>query len=99
MDNDTTTVARVHASVDPTLKKSDQNHTKKSIIGALIDLGNTHKNLKNVKVRDYVVRCIMYAIKQHQNDPAGLRLRLEQVVPHIYGNVLTCHQQISEYRA
>ncbi|XP_056017087.1 uncharacterized protein LOC125673339 [Ostrea edulis] len=38
MDNDSTTIARVKATVDPTIKKkSDSNHTRKGFTGSLIE--------------------------------------------------------------
>ena len=48
MDNDSTTIARLRATVDPDIKKkADINHTKKGFTGSLVELGNTHKVLKN----------------------------------------------------
>ena len=46
MDNDSTTVARVRATIDPAIKKkSDSNHTRKGFTGSLIELSKTHKVL------------------------------------------------------
>lgn len=86
MDNDSTTIARARASIDPDLKKkSDRNHTIKSLVNMLIDLSTTHKKLKNPKLRNYLVRCIMYAIHQNQGNPTDLCSNLQQIVPHSYG--------------
>ena len=42
MDNDSTTIARLRASVDPDIKKkkadADINHTKKGFTGSLVEL-------------------------------------------------------------
>ena len=54
MDNDSTTIPRIKATVDSNItKRSDSNHTKKGFTGALYDLGSTHKVLKNSKVTLY----------------------------------------------
>lgn len=42
MDNDSTTIARVKATVDPNIrKKCDSNHTLKVFTGKLVDMSNT----------------------------------------------------------
>ena len=44
MDNDSTTMARIHATVDPSIqKKTDTNHTKKALISSLYGLSIKHK--------------------------------------------------------
>ena len=87
MDNDSTTIARAKATIDPELKKkSDQNHTKKSVINSLMDLSTTHKQLKNQNVRGYLGRCVMYAILQNQGNPMELSANLKQIIPHTYGS-------------
>ena len=89
MDNDSTTITRVRATVDANLqKKSDQNHTKKTLVGDLMELSSRHRNLKNKKVRDYITRCFMYAMLQNQENPEQLTANLKQIVPHIYGKNL-----------
>ena len=86
MDNDSTTVARVKATVDPNItKRSDSNHTKKGFIGKLVELSNVFKVLKNVKVRGHIERCFMYCVKQHQGDATQLEEELQKIVPHLYG--------------
>ena len=88
MDNDTTTIAHVHNKIDPTIKKkSDSNHTKKNVIGDIFTLAAKHSTLKNPKVRGYLTRCIMYAMQQNQCKPDALQKRLEEIVPHMYGNL------------
>ena len=50
MDNDSTTIARVRATVDPNIsKKADSNHTKKGFTGSLVSLSTTHKVLKTTQ--------------------------------------------------
>lgn len=44
MDIDSTTIAKVKATVDQTItKKSDGNHTRYGFTGSLVELGNTYK--------------------------------------------------------
>ena len=87
MDNDSTTMAKIRAEVDPSVnKKADRNHTKKSFTGALIELSNSHKTLRNVKVRTHIDRCFAYCLQQHQGNPEQLGKALEAIVPHLYGN-------------
>ncbi|KAK3090923.1 hypothetical protein FSP39_015740 [Pinctada imbricata] len=91
MDNDSTTISRVKATVDPDItKKSDSNHTKKGFTGNLIDLSNTHKVLKNQKVRQHIERCFMYCIRQAGEDSEKLSNDLEKIVPHLYGDHTEC---------
>lgn len=59
MDNDSTTIAKVKATVSPNIeKRADRNHTKKGFAGALLELGNTHKLLKNPKLRSHIERFV-----------------------------------------
>lgn len=86
MDNDSTTIARVKATVDPNIrKKCDSNHTRKGFTGKLVDMSNTFKALKNVKVRGHVERCFMYCVKQNQGKSTQLEEDLQKIVPHLYG--------------
>ena len=86
MDNDSTTIARVRATVDPNIKKKcDSNHTRKGFTSKLIELSNIHKVLKNVKVRGHIERCFMYCVKQKQGHPIQLDEDLQKIVPHLYG--------------
>ena len=91
MDNDSTTIARVKATVNPNIrKKSDSNHTKKGFTGALVELSSTHKALRNIKVRGHIEKCFMYCVQQHQDNPAQLKTGLDNIVPHLYGKRIHC---------
>lgn len=70
MDNDSTTIARVKATVDPNIRKKCDS--------------NTFKALKNVKVRGHVERCFMYCVKQNQEKSTQLEEDLQKIVPHLY---------------
>ena len=44
MDNDSTTIARLRATVEPDIKKkADINHTKKGFTGSLVTLRDDHE--------------------------------------------------------
>lgn len=84
MDNDSTTIAKVKATVSPNIeKRADRNHTKKGFTGALLELGNTHKLLKNPKLRSHIERCFTYCIQQNRVKPNSLKLNLAKLF-HIY---------------
>ena len=69
MDNDSATIARLRASVDPDIKKKPYiNHTKKGILVSLVELSNTHKVLKNLKVRTHIERCFTYYVHQAEEN-------------------------------
>lgn len=95
MDNDSTTIARVKATVDPNItKKSDSNHTRKGFTGKLVDMSTTYRVLKNVKVRGHIERCFMYCVKQRQGSPTQLQEDLQTIVPHLYGVYVNRKKQI-----
>ncbi|XP_055999332.1 uncharacterized protein LOC125677071 [Ostrea edulis] len=91
MDNDSTTIARVKATVDPHItKRADRNHTKKGFTGALMELANTHKLLKNQKVRGHIERCFTYCVQQNKGKAKQLETELDKIVPHLYGEHEYC---------
>ncbi|XP_062603151.1 uncharacterized protein LOC134264915 [Saccostrea cucullata] len=91
MDNDSTTIAHVKATVDPTInKRADKNHTRKGFTGALIELANTHKVLKNQKLRSHIERCFTYCVQQNRGKAKDLENELGKIVPHLYGEHECC---------
>lgn len=63
MDGDSTTIARVQKEVDLHLKKkTDENHLKKGLIGALYHLSSKHATLKSTTVRNYIVRLVLLCL-------------------------------------
>ena len=71
-------------------KLSDTNHTTKSLVHALYDLGKKHKELKNNKTVSYIKKMLMYAILQKQGDFSGLQGCLDQMISHLYGDHTGC---------
>ena len=93
MDNDSSTLAHLHAVHGDNIKNmSDKNHTKKTITDALYRLQSQHKVLKNTKVINYITKNYRYAIEQNQSNVEGLRKRLGEIVPHMYNDHSTCGQ-------
>jgi len=90
MDNDSTTIQRVRAVHGNITKLSNTNHTKKGIINALYELKKSHKELCSSKTVNYIAKMIMYGVHQKQGDVLGLRGRLEQIVPHVFGDHTKC---------
>ena len=93
MENDSTKVSRVRATIDPAIKKkSDSNYTRKGFTGSVIEFRKTHKVLKNTRVRRHIERCFMYCVKQNRVNSTKLAKGLLLIVPHLYG---TC--KISQF--
>ena len=90
MDNDSTTIKRLIEAHGPIDKLSDQNHTKKCISNGLYAVNSTHKELKRTQTVNYITKNFSYGLTQKQGDVDGLRARLDQVVPHMYGEHTAC---------
>lgn len=90
MDDDATTISRIHNEVDPDVKKvSDSNHSMKLYGKQLYDLAPKHKTL-SVKVIQYLQKNFTYAISQTKGKPDELKERLESIVPHAFGKHDKC---------
>jgi hypothetical protein len=86
-DNDATTQSRLPSSIK---KRDDKSHVKKNLSSRLYKLSKQHKQLKSDKVIPYIVRCFMYAISKHQNSKDSMKLELQAIVPHIFGDHSKC---------
>lgn len=90
MDDDTTTIARLHTSVDKNINKiSDKNHVKKNISKELFKLRDKHRTL-STKIIDYIIKDISYAISQNKGNVEGLQHSLDAIVPHSFGDHSSC---------
>jgi hypothetical protein len=92
MDNDSTTVARARAEVNPALKKQcDRNHTLKQFTNKLYELKRS-KNYKelNSKTIQHLSKCFKYCISQHEHDPSGMKKNLEAIGRHVFGDHSFC---------
>ena len=93
-DDDTTTIARVRAEVDESIKKcSDKNHVRKSLSNELYTVKDKHKHKLSVKSISHLQKCFTYAIDQNRGDAAGLAANLQAIVPHTFDNHEHCEQQ------
>ena len=61
------------------------NHTKKGFPGSLVELSNTHKVLKNLKVRTHIERCFTYYVHQAEENSENMASDLRKIVLHLYG--------------
>lgn len=85
MDDDTTTLSRLHKSVDPNIqKRCDKNHIKKNVSNSLYDVKKNHKELSS-SIISYFVKCTSYAISQNKSDSLQLRENILAIVPHAFG--------------
>lgn len=90
MDEDSTTISRLHKSVDPNIvKQSDKNHIKKNLSNSLYEIKKGHKEL-STSIISYFVRCASYAISQNQGHSEELNQSLLAIVPHAYGDHDSC---------
>ncbi|CAC5364760.1 unnamed protein product [Mytilus coruscus] len=81
-DEDTTTIARLRAKVDPTIVKlSDSNHMKKPIRNRLYELKNKHSTL-SPKVISYIMKCFNYLIAQGKGQPKKIEENLNALSKH-----------------
>jgi len=88
MDNDTSTMAKIHAETDPNLKKRpDAGHTRKNVMGSLIKLGEKHKPLRSSKTKEYLVAMAMIAIRSNEGNADAIRSALDAIPKHVYGKL------------
>ncbi|CAG2200542.1 unnamed protein product [Mytilus edulis] len=89
-DEDTTTIARLRAKVDPTIVKlSDSNHMKKPIRNRLYELKNKHSTL-SPKVISYIMKCFNYLIAQGKGQPKKIEENLHALSKHPFGDHSSC---------
>ena len=89
-DNDGSTYPKMLEVLPDLNKRRDKVHTRKNIKSGFYTLGKTHKPLQRPATINYLVRMIMYAIDQNHGNPDGIRSRLDQIIPHIYGEHKGC---------
>ncbi|XP_063436617.1 uncharacterized protein LOC134718048 [Mytilus trossulus] len=89
-DEDTTTIARLRAKVDPTIVKlSDSNHMKKNIRNRLYELKNKHSTL-SPKVISYIMKCFNYLIAHGKGQPKKIEENLNALSKHPFGDHSFC---------
>lgn len=97
-DNDSTTAARLKNQFDDIIKKDDRNHIKKNLTTQLYGAAKKYKELKPAGVIPAIKRMYMYAIQSHQGlGVTGLEMRLDSVVPHLFGDHNLCTPDWCKY--
>ncbi|XP_063433536.1 uncharacterized protein LOC134715345 isoform X2 [Mytilus trossulus] len=90
-DEDTTTIARLRAKVDPRIKKlSDSNHIKKPFSSSLYDLRKKHSCLSQ-KVISYLIKCFNYLIAKGKGKPEEIKQNLDALSKHPFGDHSDCN--------
>ena len=89
-DEDSTTDSRLKALVEYEIEKwTDVNHSKRTLGSRLYSVKETVKGL-NSTVITYIQKCFVCAIKQHANDPTGMKNNLQLIAPHVFGDHSGC---------
>ena len=90
MDDDTTTMAKIRREIDhPVEKWSDSNHTTKHLTNSLYSLQKKHKCL-TTSVIGYFKKCFNFALAQTKGNAEAYKSRVEQIVPHAFGEHDSC---------
>ena len=93
MDEDATTISRVRSELDHEVEKwSDISHVRKHVGNALWKLNKKYQSQLTAPVIDYFQRCFVYAVHQNKNNPDQLRIRLNAIIPHAFGNHTMCNE-------
>lgn len=96
MDDDTTTITRIHQEVDPEIMKcSDKNHVFKAFTSCLYDIQKNNKGFYSNHIK-YFKRLFSLAICQNQGDETKLAEELKKVVPHAFGCHTDCNSSWCE---
>ena len=84
-DDDSCTIAAVRRlSCSEIVKWSDFNHSKKSLSSALYTMK------LSTKLIEYFSHCFSHAVKQNKGDAVAVKLALESIFPHAFGDHLLC---------
>ena len=84
-DDDSSTIAGVRRNATHEIEKwSDFNHALKSLTSALYAMKLPQKLI------EYFSRCFSNAVKQNKGEPSKVKMALETVVPHAFGNHSNC---------
>ncbi|XP_077988114.1 uncharacterized protein LOC144442609 [Glandiceps talaboti] len=99
MDDDSTTIAKLHAEVRPDIvKNKDNNHTKKGFANKLYKLKEQKGYCQlSTKVINYLQKCFNYAVTQNHGNPEGLKKNLQAIMPHSFGDHMKCDRKWCRY--
>ena len=89
-DDDTTTIARARAEIDPNIEKGiDKNHVRKNVSNSLYELKKRHKSLSTTVINS-LIKNFNYAITQNHGDPETLEKALSACYLHPFGDHTHC---------
>ena len=88
-DEDASTIAKVHALVDPTVeKRSDTNHIKKILGNDLYALQKEERF--SDKTLNYILKIFSYMCQANQGNAEGIRQGLKSLSAHPFGDHSFC---------
>ena len=93
MDDDTTTIAKIHREFDSSIEKcSDRNHTVKNFVNTLYALQRDKQIQKSLSTTtiSHLKKCFTYALSKNKNDALGLRRNLTAIPNHLFGDHQLC---------
>jgi hypothetical protein len=90
MDDDTTTISRVHKFVDEDIiKLSDSNHVKKALGNKLYSLRASNKTLSG-KVIKHIQKLFTYVVSQNKGNVDAIAAGMKAITPHVFGTHCGC---------
>ncbi|KAL9956925.1 hypothetical protein ACROYT_G038486 [Oculina patagonica] len=96
-DDDSTTECHLKQNVPYGVEKwSDTVHTKRSLTTRLYNLSQRGKfpnsSVLSQKVINYLVKCFTYCVAQNKGDAANMKIAIQSIVPHAFGNHTGCRE-------
>ncbi|XP_078372624.1 uncharacterized protein LOC144656263 [Oculina patagonica] len=96
-DDDSTTECHLKQNVPYGVEKwSDTVHTKRSLTTRLYNLSQRGKfpnsSVLSQKVINYLVKCFTYCVAQNKGDVANMKIAIQSIVPHAFGNHTGCRE-------
>ena len=89
-DDDAAKIRRDRDAVDYAVRKwSDISHAKRALGNRLYGKKSAHRQLSK-KVIKYVQKSFTYAVAQNKGDSDSLKIALNAIVPHMYGEHDSC---------
>lgn len=102
-DDDSTTLADIKNKVPYGVEKwSDVVHAKRSLNSRLYNLKDRFKSsncsILSQKVINYLTKCFSYCVSQHAGDSKSLKQGLKSIIPHAFGDHISCDISWCGYR-
>ena len=95
-DDDSTTLADIKNKVPYGVEKwSDVVHVKRSLNSRPYNLKDRFKDancsILSQKVINYLTKCFSYCVSQHAGDSNSLKQGLKSIIPHAFGEHVSCN--------